>query len=220
MSDSFSECYAVHSGKKVGIYYSWPEVQEQIDGVTNAVYRKCSKIEIADHVVEHGVLPWKEHLETTHIFIFEQATMYSIYFDCFGVKNIVEKVPKEWGREQMTRDLSSLLAVSKCLEICATHHKYLPKETPIIIHFQYHYAYNCLTRWITSWKKNCWYNTSKSIESYKILLQIIDQQTTQLPNVHFNYVHNKNIVSGITGFQKAKKQLLFFGKNQSSSQIS
>jgi len=207
MSDS-SEYYAVHSGTKVGIYNSWPEVLEQIDGISNAVYRKCSKIEIAEHVVQHGVLPWKENLETIHIFIFEHERMYSIYFDCFGVKNIVEKVPEEWGEKYGELSLSSLLAVSKCLEMCATQKHLL--NSPIIIHFQYHFAYSCLTKWIACWKKNCW--STKSIEPYKNLLLIIDEQRNKLPNVHFDMVPNRNIVSGIAGFQKAKKQLQFFKK--------
>jgi ribonuclease HI len=94
------------------------------------------------------------------------------------------------------------LALSKTLEICATDQKLFRK--PIIIHFKFPYAHNCVTKWIKKWKKTGWVKQNNLKVSNQILLQIIDSQQNALPNVHFNYIFDKNIISGIHGFQNAK----------------
>lgn len=200
--------YAVHCGKNEGIYNNYEDMLEQIDEVKHAVFRKCNTIDIAEHFVKHGVLPLSSTgCSTKHIFIFVNEGKYSIYFDFSDAKEkniiygkeryVVETIPEEWGTK--SRDLASLLALSKCLEICSTR---FPHYWTILVHFEYHYAYDCLTKWIASWKKNGWSNIK-----YKVLAQIIDEQKKNVPNVHLHYVPNFNMVSGISGFQKAKKNL-------------
>lgn len=196
--------YAVHSGIDKGVYDSWDKTKINVEGITNAVYRKFENFYEAEHFSEHGVLPWNHDIQTIHVFICEKETYYCIYFEMPGAKPIIEKVPIEWEEKNpmRRRELSSLLALSKTLEICSTDQKLLRKQ--IIIHFQFPYAYNCVTKWIKKWKKNGWIKQNNIKVSNPILLQIIDAQQNALLNVHYNYIYDKNLISGISGFQKAK----------------
>ena len=40
--------YAVKVGRKIGVYYTWEECKEQVDGFENALYKSFSKLEDAE----------------------------------------------------------------------------------------------------------------------------------------------------------------------------
>ncbi|KAF9352566.1 hypothetical protein BGX26_009651 [Mortierella sp. AD094] len=46
--------YAVHIGKTKGIYFTWPECEKQIKGVTNAKFKKFDSLKEAEEFVKNG----------------------------------------------------------------------------------------------------------------------------------------------------------------------
>ncbi len=214
-----------------GLYRCYEEIRPLIESGQTRAYRRCSSKEVAEHFVAHGVLPVSvQNVNATkHIFIYVTDKKYSLFFDFTwprgDKKSFVSTVPLEWAdlpsgsqqeekdrcnsssnnssrshRHSITRDLTSLLALSKCLEIISCR---FPKEWSVLIHFEYHYAYNCITKWIAKWKRDGW--EGRRIQ-YKVLAQILDHQKRVLPNVFFHYVPNKEMVKGIGGFVEAKRR--------------
>lgn len=211
--------YAVHNGKNVGVFKSWQETKLNVEGIRNAVYKKFNNVQQAQHFAQYGVSPWKQNLRTMHIFIYQTETTYCIYFDfelsdSMNTKSIIESIPYNWydkndesnSMEHKIRkkELTSLLALSRCLEWCSVNEK----NNPIIIHFDFFYSYNCVTKWIKTWKSNCWIKKDNTAVDNIPLLQIIDIQKNSLSHVHYHCVHDYHMASGISGFQKAKRDLL------------
>lgn len=48
--------YAVHKGRKPGVYHTWPACQDQVKNYGSAKYKKFGVLAEAEHFVKHGVI--------------------------------------------------------------------------------------------------------------------------------------------------------------------
>ena len=69
MSKSKPKYYVVISGHTPGIYSSWKECQEQINGYSNPVYKSYESKKMAEKVFESGVLPKNTSKKTKYYVI-------------------------------------------------------------------------------------------------------------------------------------------------------
>jgi len=207
MADSKKVYYVLHNGKFAGIYGNWKEFSEKVKETRNPVFRKISNESVASHFLKNGVLPWNSDVTTKHIFLSETSEKYAIFF---MEKCQAESIPGEWGEDFKGIKLSSLLGLSKALNLCFPF-----SYSHVILHFEYPYAFNCATKWVALWKERNWVPScssgGKTAEFVKFipLLKIIDSQIQAFPKgfLHFRLHKEKHEQEGIKGFIQAKEIL-------------
>ncbi len=197
--------YAVRSGRNPGIYNNWGECKLQVDGFKGPVYKKFTNYDDAHQFLRSGTTK-NTREEITHVNEINQEAV-ELYTDgaCFnngyptaqagiGVffgdnnpRNISDPLPCNLVQngDYPTNQVAELYAIARAMEVCLAEHSIRTK--PIILYTDSKYSINCLTRWISTWEKNCWILTNGKAVKHQHLLRAMKLQMQNL-NIIFRHV--------------------------------
>jgi ribonuclease HI len=212
--------YVVREGRNPGIYHTWEECKLQVDGFKGPVYKKFNNYEDAYNFFrgyqnQQGLLGHTNYGDVNAVNS-ESVEIYTdgaccnngysnaqagigVFFGDADPRNISEALPRNLIEEghYPTNQLAELYAIARAMEVCIADHSIRTK--PIILHTDSKYSINCLTRWITTWEKNCWFLTNGKPVKHQALLRAMKLQTQNL-NIIFRHVAGHR---GIHGNERA-----------------
>lgn len=207
MASKKSNFYAVYSGRVPGIYYTWDECKEQVNGFKKPQYKKFTNYNDAlQYMKDPNSLPKSSTQSqtvgpssfvgnsnasnTTEIYT-DGACLYNgspqakagigIFFGDGSPRNVSDPVPNGLVEADCypTNQLAELYAISRAMEICIADASI--RNSNIIIYTDSKYGINCLTRWITAWEKNHWIlSSSGKPVKHQNLLKCMKIQMSQL----------------------------------------
>lgn len=195
--------YAVAKGENIGIYNTWKECQEQINGFKSAKFKKFTnendaKCFIEEHKNIHVEVDITENCEPEYYVYTDGACSNNgnekaiagigIYFG----NNDPRNVSKQIGGKH-TNNVAELTAI---LETCEIVKHDLENDKTITIVSDSNYSILCATSY---GKKNALQNWKKDIPNKDLVKTLFDFVSTY-PNLQFQYIQahtNKNDVHSI-----------------------
>lgn len=145
--------YAVHSGRKCGLYESWEEASPQVSGFPGAVFKKFECKEQAELFLRYG--PAGKHptadlrcLRTKN----SPEAVYLVstrYVSCFRKQDSRPNIA--WQSDAKDRD-----GELSALEFALVHIQAEPAEVKVVLRLASSWLYNSLTRWLRGWEHNGW----------------------------------------------------------------
>lgn len=195
--------YAVAKGENIGIYHTWKECQEQINGFKGAKFKKFTnendaKCFIEEHKNIHVEVDIAETCEPDYYVYTDGACSNNgnekaiagigIYFGNNDPRNVSKQIS---GKH--TNNVAELTAI---LETCEIVKHDLENDKTITIVSDSNYSILCATSY---GKKNALQNWKKDIPNKDLVKTLFDFVSTY-PNLQFQYIQahtNKNDVHSI-----------------------
>lgn len=149
--------YAVYNGREKGIFNTWDECKEKVNGYPNPIYKKFKNKEDAEYFLTNGETNMKQdvYIPNGYNIVFTDGSCkiidgnkkagYGIYFGKGDERNISDRFT-----ENPTNNRAELYAILICLEIL------IKMDTPYIIITDSKYAFDCITKYAKKWEKNDW----------------------------------------------------------------
>jgi ribonuclease HI len=206
--------YAVKTGRNPGIYATWAECKDQIDGFPRAQYKKFSTKEAADafiaatYMISH-VRPVLQicPFEKTHDYIPTKWTQFGGEYYIFTDGSYQSKThasgiavffgsqhPSNIGEyyEGLTSNQCELMAILYALQVIIKHSDSLT-GAHINIVSDSEYSINCVTKWVTKWRANGWKaSTGEEIKNRKIIAncdKCVQHLASSDVGIVLNFVH-------------------------------
>ena len=196
--------YAVHSGRRTGVFSSWDEMKHYVQGFKGAKFKKFSTQEEADYYVQHGkCMPMKESphpgfRDHRDIMIFTDGAASSktkrsaigiIFSDTWYPFNYQEELPLG-----TTNQYAELYAIAKAVEILST--SILPKSIVLSVELwtDSRYAVNALTFWGDRWERNGWLTSEKTPVKYR---KIIEETRNLIHSISPNEIFSIHHISEV-----------------------
>ena len=198
-----SKIYAVRKGRHPGIYLSWPECQQEINGYPGAVYKSFSNESLAkewlagdnkrqtkDHAGRlndpdiiylytdggsrnHGNKPG-QHVKQT------DKAAWALLISKGG-----QQFTKTGGEFGATNNRMELMALRNALQILVKNRK---QEDPIIAVLDSHYVLDPIMKgWLNGWARRGWQTSSGSPVANQELWQEVIQLLPQFKQLHFQW---------------------------------
>jgi ribonuclease HI len=210
MPQSSKYFYAVLIGRTPGVYDTWAQCKEQVNGYPFAYYKKCLTSETAIQIFDNHQLKKKQKEEILRsndkIVIYTDGCCKSNDKGCFagigiyyedGSKQITESLP---GSLQ-DNNRAEIYAVVRALETCENREKVLEIRTDS------RNVVNAFETWINTWKMRDWKTSRNVIVKNKDLFERIDILTfNRIGKVYFTYIPgHKGVVENRNADRLAKK---------------
>jgi ribonuclease HI len=160
--------YAVHKGKKTGIFSSWNECKKSVDKYPNAIYKKFKNISMAKNFVVNGDLKLSIEKEDKMYLIPNQQTI-KVYTDGSCIRNINNKhhggygvyfgkenkknVSEPYIDKDVTNNRAELHAIQDAIRLLNTE---ILENKEIEIYTDSEYSLKSCTIWYKKWEKNGW----------------------------------------------------------------
>lgn len=222
--------YAVHKGRKTGVFLTWDECLEQTNGYAGAKFKKFVNSTEAEHFVTFGnslkaLAPAfsfdvaegnKGKKRALSLDVEDEVGWDVVYSDgaCKGNGKVgsVAGVGVWWGHNDprniaercpgdQTNNRAELIAIARVLESTPRSKK------PLLIKTDSQYSINCFQNWISNWSRNGWVNSSKEpVKNAGIIRYIsalLDLRAKSGQKVRLQYVKGH---SGDTGNDGADAQ--------------
>lgn len=186
--------YAVAQGRKTGIFTSWPEAQQQVTGVANAIFKSFKTQQEAEAFLKNPSFscgsnrngpnktgpgkppkthpPEETYPESTIVVYTDGGAIGNPGSGGYGVV-IKDRQELSGGYNLTTNNRMELMAVVVALET-------LRKETaPIVLHSDSKYVIDGLNKgWARNWKKKGWIksdgNPAMNADIWALLLDLQD----------------------------------------------
>lgn len=183
--------YAVKVGKVPGIYYTWNECKEQVNGYKGACYKSFDSLSKAEAFINP---PQSSDNNTKDYTIIYTDGAYAgvkagigVWFGDNDKRNVSELMPLE----NHTNQRAELYAILRALQI---------ESGNIHIYTDSVYSINCMSAWIHDWVQNGWKTSTGSVKNKDIIEQIY--ALSQGRNIKFSHVDGH---SGIYGNEEADR---------------
>lgn len=206
--------YSVRHGRNPGIYNSWAECKAQVDGFKGPIYKKFLNYDdaydffrgtlVKTSSSKTSIIQNNQRIEKMNDKIPETVVIYTdgaclnngyqnaqagigVFFGDNNPRNISDPIPCNLveNGQYPTNQLAELYAIARAMEVCIANDCIRTK--PIILYTDSKYSINCLTRWISTWEKNCWFLTNGKPVKHRGLLQAMKLQMQNL-NIIFHHV--------------------------------
>ena len=150
--------YSVHKGQNKGIYNTWSECKEQIDGYSKPVFKKFDNQLDAQYFLENGYTDKKQEINVPkgYYIVYTDGSCkklennikagYGIYFG----KNDSRNCSKRFNLENPTNNRAELLAILECLKIIEK------EKNPYVIMTDSKYSIESVTKYALKWETNDW----------------------------------------------------------------
>ena len=187
-----SKIYAVRKGRHPGIYLSWPECQQEINGYPGAVYKSFSNESLAkEWLAGDNKRQAKDHAGGLN-----DPDINNLYTDG-GSRNHGNKPGQHYkqtdkaawalliskGGQQNNR--MELMALRNALQILVKNRK---QEDPIIAVLDSHYVLDPIMEgWLNGWARRGWQTSSGSPVANQELWQEVIQLLPQFKQLHFQW---------------------------------
>lgn len=158
--------YAVAVGRRVGIYRSWPSCKVQIDGISNAKYRRfVDHNEALQYLVETPKEP-PMIVQPNVLNITSRAKRAIVYTDgsCWrnGMKDACAGIGVYWPGQPEVNVSAKLAGRQTCVRAELYAAIYALRQASelgiehLTIYTDSHFVIQCATRWLEKWKQNGW----------------------------------------------------------------
>ena len=119
--------YAVYKGRETGIFKTWEECKEKVNGYKNPIFKKFKNIQDAQYFLENGTtdLKQKVHIPKGYKVVYTDGSCknkdgvkkagYGIYFGKNDHRNVSRKLIKN-----PTNNRAELSSILECLEIISS----------------------------------------------------------------------------------------------------
>ncbi|KAJ1020643.1 hypothetical protein NDA16_004036 [Ustilago loliicola] len=142
--------YAVLDGVVPGIYESWDDCRQQVNGYSRAVFRKFSNYSDAYHCLYHNrIIVYVDGSCINNGRSYARAG-YGIYFENPELQGLNISEPLT-GNEQ-TNNRAELTAIIRAIQLAPDDNRVL------VICLDSQYSMNTVARWICKWQGNGWRN--------------------------------------------------------------
>ena len=144
-----SKFYAVRKGRQTGIFYSWPECQNQINGFSGAEYKSFKTEREAKDYLAGGLRNEKVECAPTDVAVAYVDGSYHIGTGEYSYGAVLQYQGKEYEYSEKGQDMSladmrnvagEILGARKMMEFCVE--RKIPK-------LALHYDYEGIEKWCT-----------------------------------------------------------------------
>ncbi len=190
--------YAVNKGNKPGVYLSWVECKEQVDGYKFPVYKKFETMNEAKEFVKNGKnnnlekdSETKPKTETSikhdYVYLFcDGSALHQNYksIRCgYGICMISSENIKTYSKlvnTSGTNNLAELMAILDCMKLIEKNNI---KNSCIVSDSKY--SLDCITVWSITWRKNNWLTSKKTEpENSELIKEILEKYESLLGKNH------------------------------------
>jgi ribonuclease HI len=170
-----SKIYAVRKGRICGLFQTWKECQDSINGFSGAEFKSFKSIEDAKHFLGEEMKEKKEEREIyTDGSCSNQVGGYGC-FDTLTKQELYGKVPYN----PCTNNIAELYAILVALKTFAM--------LDICIVSDSRYAINCLSEWHKKWINNGWKTQTGNVENRQLIEECLNEMKNR--NVIFKHVY-------------------------------
>jgi ribonuclease HI len=212
--------YAVNKGKKPGIYLSWLECKEQVNGFQYPVYKKFESLTEAESFVYKEKETKKEKESKIEKYIDDIMITDCIYLFCdgsalhqnyksircgYGIcminpNNEIDTYSKLVNNHG-TNNLAELMAILHSMNLIESKQI---KKSCIVSDSKY--SLDCILVWSITWKKNNWMTTKKTPpENSDLIKEILEKYESLLQKdyiIKFKHINShKNKPSNLASYQ-------------------
>ena len=194
MKSSKSAYYAVRNGHKPGIYRSWEECRQQVEGYSNAEYKRFTSPDEAKQYLTGDVRPKASNLVQMNLTVSQRDELgrkeVTIYADgaCMGNPGPGGYgVIITYGERQRELSAGYRLTTNNRMEIlgCIAGLSALKEPCNVTIYSDSRYVVNTMTKsWAIRWKKNEWKRKDASGETKDALNKDLWIQMLELCDKH------------------------------------
>lgn len=201
-----SSFYAVHNGRKRGVYQSWDQVQPLVTGYRDAVYKKFKTHAQAQHFVETGEV---KRADNPHIQLQDNGELYVYTDGSYNTKTKRSGYGVAWdppfthyadahqlpnGTSNQRAELEAIYA-ALCIIDKTPEIKDVVVANKAVAWTDSDYACRCLGDYIHKWKENGWVTGSGQPVKHKQLLQDLDRLLTKLRHVKLRHISEVGLSS-------------------------
>lgn len=192
--------YAVHKGKKTGIFPSWIECKKSVDKYPNAIYKKFKNIDKAREFVVNGNPKLSIDKGEKMCLITNQQTI-KVYTDGSCIRNINNKHYGGYGvyfgkndprntsnpyiDKEVTNNRAELHAIQDAIRLLNTE---ILQDKEIEIYTDSEYSLKSCTIWYKKWEKNDWKNKDGSLRKNIDYIQPISKLLEKHKNIRLIHI--------------------------------
>ncbi|XP_060090350.1 ribonuclease H1-like [Heteronotia binoei] len=168
--------YGVRNGRKTGVYSSWDDCREQVDGYRNASFRKFDTDEAARDFASGGSSQYASQSTRDYPVVYTDGCCSSngrpearagtgVYWGPGHPLNSSERLP---GRQ--TNQRAEIRAACKAVEQAKSQNL-----TKLNIHTDSKFTIDGMTNWVPNWERNGWKtSTGKDVVNKEDFQQLAD----------------------------------------------
>ena len=168
--------YAVAKGRKVGIFNTWDEVKDLVDGFPNSKYESFETLEEAQKYLsgDEPVFLW-DSIKNNQIIIYTDGSCIDSIggYGYLTIDNdVITPVCGKVRIDFCTREIAELYAIYMSLVCMVQEHNKSLVDLGATIYTDSKYCIDCLTEWNHNWKNNGWV-TSEPVKNVELIRAIL-----------------------------------------------
>lgn len=159
--------YAVVDGRCPGIYTSWADCAEEVNGWSRAVFRKFSTYDEAEDYLYSNVIIVYVHGSCLDNGMSNARAGYAVYFEDPELQHL-DEAARIIGEQSISR--AELIAITRAVRQAPNDNR------DLVVCSGSQYAMNTVGTWIWKWRANGWLNAKGQPVANRDLIQKLEDE--------------------------------------------